>query len=267
MRVSEQMRVRQAVVYGNLAVLTDRYGPGPGLAGLEMKVFSQNGEDGVLAEIFHRIGTGTKYFVEFGVSEGREGNSVLLADVYGWSGLFIEGAPERFGDLAYKYAGIPRVVTRQEMVTAANIERILHDADVPIQLDLLSIDIDSNDYWVWQAITTHRPRVVVCEYNGAIDPTSALTQPYAPAEGWDRTEYFGASLKALVDLGSHKGYTLVHTDLTGTNAFFVLQELADAFVDCIPVPARRAVAGFSDFRHRADESRRAYQTPDPAVRP
>ena len=266
-RLTGQMNVRNAVVYGNLALLAQRYGPPPGLAGFELKVFSQNGEDGVLAEIFHRIGTETRCFVEFGVGPGREGNAVLLADVYGWRGVFLEGSESRFAELEYKYEGIERVVTRHSMVTAENIEHLLSDAGVPPSFDLLSIDIDGNDYWVWQALTTHRPRVVVCEFNGALDPAQALTQPYDPTSAWDETEFYGASLKALTELGVHKGYTLVHTDLTGTNAFFVVDEHAGAFADCLPVPARRAQAGLTDFRHKPDGQGRSFRTPDPAVRP
>lgn len=266
-RLTEQIRVRDAIVYSNLAVLTQRYGPPPGLAGFELKVFSQNGEDGVLAEIYNRIGTDSRVFVEFGVGPGREGNCVLLADVYGWSGLFMEGSAQHFEALEYKYAGVDRVMTRHEIVTAQNIESLLRDANIPSSFDLLSIDIDSNDYWVWQAISAYRPRVVVCEFNGAIDPTRSLTQPYTPGSGWDRTEYFGASLAALRELGLQKDYTLVHTDLTGTNAFFVRTDEAGAFEDCLPVPARRAVAGFTDFRHRPDPKRRTYMRPDPALPP
>jgi hypothetical protein len=264
-RITNQMAVRNAVVYGNLALLTQRYGPPPGLAGFELKVFSQNGEDGVLAEMFHRIGTDSRMFVEFGIGPGREGNAVLLADVYNWRGVFLEGSESRFVELEYKYHGIERVVTGHEMVTAENIEELLTDARVPQSFDLLSIDIDGNDYWVWQAITRYRPRVVVCEFNGALDPAVSLTQPYNPSSGWDKTEYYGASLRALTDLGAHKGYTLVHTDLTGTNAFFVVDEHAGAFEDCMPVPDRRAA--FTDFRHRPDGKGRPYLTPDPALRP
>lgn len=264
-RVTSQMTVRNAVVYGNLALLTQRYGPPPGLAGRELKVFSQNGEDGVLAEIFHRIGTESEMFVEFGIGPGREGNAVLLADVYNWRGVFLEGSESHFVELQYKYQAIDRVVTCHAMVTAENIEDLLRDAQVPPSFDLLSIDIDGNDYWVWQAISGFRPRVVVCEFNGALDPGRSLTQAYDPTSGWDKTDYYGASLRALTELGVHKGYTLVHTDLTGTNAFFVVDEHAGAFEDCLPVPARRA--GFTDFRHTPDGKGRPYCTPDPAVRP
>jgi hypothetical protein len=266
-RITEQMRVRNAVVYSNLAVLTQRYGPAPGLASFELKVFSQNGEDGVIAEILHRIGAESKFFVEFGAGAGREANAVLLADVYNWSGLFIEASPAKFAELEYKYTAIERVTTRHSMLTAENIECTLRDAAVPPTFDLLSIDIDGNDYWVWRAIEKYRPRVVVCEYNGAIDPVTSLTQPYAPSSEWDRTEFFGASLKALTELGRHKGYTLVHCELTGTNAFFVADEHAHEFADCMPVPARRSIPGLTDFRHRPDQKRRAYETPDPTALP
>lgn len=264
-RITSQMAVRNAVVYGNLALLTQRYGAPPGLAGFELKVFSQNGEDGALAEIFHRIGTESQWFVEFGIGPGREGNAVLLADVYNWRGVFLEGSESHFAELEYKYKAIDRVATCHAMVTAENVEDLLSAAQVPQSFDLLSIDIDGNDYWVWQAIASYRPRVVVCEFNGALDPALSLTQPYDPSSGWDKTDYYGASLKALTELGAHKGYTLVHTDLTGTNAFFVVDEHAGAFQDCMPVPGRRA--GFTDFRHTRDVKGRPYSTPDPAVRP
>ena len=263
LRVANQMRVRADVVYGNLARLSDRYGLPPGLAGHELKIFSQNGEDGVLAEIFSRIGTESRWFVEFGIGAGLEGNAVLLADVHGWQGLFIEGSDELYTQLAYKYAGFQRVITRHALVTADNLDELMDEAGVPESFDLLSIDVDGNDYWIWRALTAHRPRVVVCEYNGFIDPTRPLTQPYAPDAAWDGTEYFGASLAALTELGRVKGYALVHADLTGTNAFFVLDEYVDRFADCFPVPARRAVPGFTDFRHRQGDAGRAYQTPDP----
>lgn len=266
-RVTDQMRVRDAVIYGNLAVLNQRYAPAPGLSSFELKVFSQNGEDGVLAEVFNRMGIGPGFFVEFGIGPGREGNAVLLADVYRWRGLFIEGNPADYQALEYKYLGIDEIRTEHAIVTAENIEAILATAGVPATFELLSIDIDSNDYWVWQAISAYRPLVVICEFNGALDPGAALTQPYAPASGWDKTVHFGASLAALVELGRHKGYTLVHTDLTGTNAFFVVDDHADLFDDCIPVRSRRSVPGFSDFRHRPDPAGRPFQVPDPAVPP
>jgi hypothetical protein len=251
------MRTGSTLVYTNLAILHERYGAPGGLAPYELRVFSQNGEDGVLAEILHRIGSGGRWFVEFGIGPGLEGTCVLLADVHGWSGLFIEGADDHAAALAEKYRRIDRIRTLQSLVTVENVEQLFAEAGVPEDLDVLSIDIDGNDYWVWQAIERYTPRVVVCEYNGAIDPGLAVTQPYDATGGWDGTEFFGASLGAIVGLGAAKGYRLVHTDLTGTNAFFVREDLAEAFADCADVPARAASYSFTDFRHLpADPDRR-----------
>ena len=114
------------------------------LARYEMRGFSQNGEDGVLVEIFNRIGVTNRFFVEFGIQAGTEGDCVLLADVFGWSGVFIEADEVLFAALSAKYEGFPVRCVR-DMVTAERIEEIFTSAEVPAAPDLLSIDIDGND--------------------------------------------------------------------------------------------------------------------------
>jgi hypothetical protein len=194
---------------------------GAPLTARELRVSSQNGEDGVLQAIFALIGVGSAWFVEFGASTGQEGNCVLLADRLRWSGLFAEADPDAYEGLAAKYAASERVVTRRELVSAENVEPLLASAGVPREFDLLSIDIDGNDYWVWQAIRAFRPRVVVIEYNASLPPAEQLVMPRDDRHAWDATDYFGASLGAYQALGAEKGYELVHTDSTGVNAFFV----------------------------------------------
>lgn len=238
-RVLTDTRVRDRLIYNNLSVLVGRYGePGKGLTASELKVFSQNGEDGVLAEIFRRIGTDTRTFVEFGVERGTEGNCIFLADVLGWSGLFLEASDVEYPILERKYRSNVNVKTVQTFVTAKNIESLLGQAQVPPDLDILSIDIDGNDYWVWKAITSWTPRVVVVEYNGTLDLESKVVQRYDPGSAWDRSSTYGASLGALRALGQAKGYFLVHTELTGTNAFFVQDRFADRFADIQPAADR-----------------------------
>lgn len=114
-----------------------------------------------------------------------------------------------------------------EKVTEENIQQLFHKYNVPKNFDLLSIDIDYNDYWVWKAITDYVPRVVVIEYNSSIPPTESKVVPYDPNASWDGTNYFGASLLALRNLGLSKGYTLVGCESRGVNAFFCKRDLVE----------------------------------------
>jgi hypothetical protein len=182
----------------------------------EMRAHSQNGEDGILRIIFHKIGVTNKYCVEFGVGDGTECNTRRLVRKEGWSHLHMD-CRER----------PPRGVHR-EMITAENIQRLFVKYGVPKQFDLLSIDIDSNDYWVWKAIEDYSPRVVVIEYNASIPPGESKTVPYNPGAAWDHTDFYGASLRAFWKLGRSKGYTLVGCDSRGINAFFVRDDLVGA---------------------------------------
>jgi hypothetical protein len=191
----------------------------------ELKVFSQNGEDGVLDEILRRIGPETRVFVEFGAGTGTEGICAYLADVAGWAGRSIEADPGQFEVLAAKYSMSTRVTTAHVAITPDNVESVFDRLGVPESFDVLAIDIDGRDYWVWRAIERHRPRVVVIEYNAHLG-TEPLTVPLEVDRGWDGSDYFGASIAALAGLASEKGYALVHCDLSGVNAFFVRRDLA-----------------------------------------
>jgi hypothetical protein len=219
----------------------------------ELRVFSQNGEDGVLAEILRRTGVSERFFVEFGVESGREGNCVYLADAAGWHGLFMEADDGMHGNLERKYAGQPEVQTVQAVVTPENIEQLFRQAGVPAEPDVLSIDVDGQDYWIWEAIQSYRPRVVIVEYNSALDPRRRLVQPRDPDLPWDGTDYFGTSLGALRSLAETKGYRLVHTELSGVNAFFVRADLGERAFPEPPDVALRGVPNYfqSGYRHPA----------------
>ena len=198
------------------------------LSAHELSVFSQNGEDGVLFELRRRMVDIPHSFVEFGIGRGSQGNCVLLADVFGWSGLFVEYDRDSYGQLRTKYGGSRAVRTACERVTPQNVESVFGQAQVPTEFGILSIDIDGNDYWVWEALEDYRPAIVVIEYNSMLPLDEALAQPYDSADA-ELTSFSGASLGALEGLAKAKGYELVHTDLAGVNAFFVLAELAGAF--------------------------------------
>lgn len=200
--------------------------------GFESRRFSQNGEDGIIEEILRRIGTDTRYFVEFGVETGVECNCAALARLQGWRGLFIEADPAMSEQLRQNYRSFPEVSCAESFVTSANIEDLLEKYRVPAQFDVLSIDIDGNDYWVWRAIHQWRPRLAVVEYNASKAPLDRWVMAENSQHQWDGTSYFGASLASLMALGRQKGYTLVGTTSNGVNAFFVRDDLIqDRFPD------------------------------------
>ncbi|GFE68622.1 hypothetical protein [Chroococcus sp. FPU101] len=195
----------------------------------EFKAYSQGGEDGIIYEIFRRIGTTNQYFVEFGVGFGLENNSAFLLTL-GWQGLWIEGSDKYCKRIKEKFGSV--IENRQltlinNFVDADNIETLFKQANVPQELDLLSIDIDGNDYWIWKAINNYRPRVVIMEYNAVYPPYVSWTIQYNPNHRWDYSNYMGASLLALEKLGTLKGYKLVGCSFTGVNAFFVRDDLVN----------------------------------------
>ncbi len=212
--------------------------PGPDLTRYELGVYSQNGEDGVLAEILRRVGPGGREFVDFGAQRGLEGNCVALADVFGWQGLFMEGDEDSAAGLAWKYRDNDRVRTPQARVTAENVDELFAAGGVSAEPDVLSIDVDGNDLWIWRALTHARARVVVIEYNAHLDHRRALVQPYDPDHEWAGTDWFGASLGAIELVAGQLGYRLVHTELAGVNAFLVRDDLAHHFADVEHVPRR-----------------------------
>ena len=219
-------------VYPALGELARRYGDAPDLTASELRVFSQNGEDGVIAEILRRIGTGGGGFVEFGIQDGTEGNTVFLAQVLGWSGLYLEADDASFAALERRYSANPRVRTLHAAVEPDTVEALFAQAGVPEEPDLVSIDVDGNDYWIWRALTAFRPRLVIVEYNGAFDPASRRVMPYTPGFRWDGTSAYGASLGALEDLAAEKGYRLVHTEeFRVASTQFVLSPAASQIPD------------------------------------
>jgi hypothetical protein len=212
----------------NRAILSDQKYQNPmKLNRYEYRVFSQNGEDGIIEEIFRRVGTTNRYFVEFGAADGYENNTVFLL-YRAWKGFWMDGdanlirrANEHFKDRI----GSGQIATKQAFITAENIEGLFQEAKVPKEFDFLSIDIDRNDYYVWRNIQNYSPRVVVIEYNPLLPPSVSWVIPYDPKAWWDGTSHTSASLKALELLGKEKGYSLVGCNTAGVNAFFVRNDL------------------------------------------
>ncbi len=217
------------------------------LQAAERKVHSQNGEDGVLEALFAELGTTNHFFVEFGCDDGWECNGAYLLE-QGWTGLQMDGRGRSTN---------PRCTVHQEFITAENVNDVFRKHNVPAEFDLLSIDIDGNDFWVWQQITT-RPRVVVIEYNASKPPNERSSIAYDPQFVWNGSDYLGASLLALKELGQRKGYTLVYCERAGVNAFFVASELLPAGFEPLSIEEiyRLPNYGYWGVRHRPETTRK-----------
>jgi hypothetical protein len=192
------------------------------------RVYSQDEEDGMIREIFRRIGTTNKRFIEFGIGDGVENNThaLLFED---WNGLWIESDMKWITSIRQQCR---KVIARQQLVvlhsrvTCANINPLIASVLPGGEIDLLSIDIDGNDWHVCNAITAVQPRVIVIEYNAKFPPPISYCIEYTAEFSWDGTDAFGASLQFLETNMAKKGYTLVGCSLCGINAFFVRSDLA-----------------------------------------
>ncbi len=194
----------------------------------EASRYSQNGEDGIIAEIFRRIGTRSRFFVEIGAADGAENCTAALVDE-DWQGVWVEGDPEKAA-AARRLVGSRGVEVCHAFVDRETILPLLDAANIPQEVDLLVLDLDGNDYWILERIGTRlRPRVMVLEYNAVIGPWFRWTMPYDAKHRWDGTLRHGASLAALASLGSRLGFTLIGCDSRGINAFFVRAEEAGPF--------------------------------------
>jgi hypothetical protein len=245
-------RMHQTQILAQIAE-TPRFKDPLRLLGSGYKVFSQNQEDGMIAEVFRRIGTTSQRFIEFGVEDGLECNSAFLL-MQGWRGAWIEGSDRNAVKARAAFGAYPVAIVGR-YITVENADALIAELAKGEELDLLSIDVDSIDYWLWQAITTVKPRLVVIEYNATWPPSVCKTVAHDPARGWDGSNFYGASLGALEALGRAKGYCLVGCSLAGVNAFFVREDLVGDWF-CAPFtaenhyePPRYDLA--ASFGHRA----------------
>jgi hypothetical protein len=199
--------------------------------------YSQTDEDGILLYIFSLIGTGNRQCVEMCAGDGIECNTANLIINHGWHGLLVDGDAEHVARGRRFYAESmatriypPRLV--QAWVTRDGVNDIVRSGGFAGEVDLLSLDLDGIDYWIWAVIDAIDPRVVVLEYQDILGPARSWTVPYSDdfcAGQYSMTQsmpnFAGASLSAFVKLGRSKGYRLVGVNRYGFNAFFVREDL------------------------------------------
>ncbi len=212
------------------------------LSDAEFHVFSQFGEDGIIQWLVQRVPLGERTFVEFGVEDYSESNTRLLVEMDDWRGLAIDPGDRHQRFLAESWIGWRHTVDAvSAFLTTDNLNTVISDAGYRGDVDLVSIDVDGVDYWMLDALSVVRPRILVVEYNSLFGPDACVTVPYAPR--FDRTTehfstlYFGASIGALAHVGSAKGYALVGGNRAGTNAFLVRRDVLGDIPECTPAAA------------------------------
>jgi hypothetical protein len=197
----------------------------------EFKVFSQFGEDGILQYLIHETGLTREeqVFVEFGVQDYHEANTRFLLQSDHWRGLIIDGSRKymdrvRRSDLYWRND----ITAVDAWIDRDNINQLIGDAGFHGDIGILSIDIDGNDYWIWEKIDIVNPVIVVVEWNSVFGSKHAVSIPYASdfnrATAHYSCLYWGASMRAFEELGSRKNYALVGSNRAGNNIFFVRRD-------------------------------------------
>jgi hypothetical protein len=206
------------------------------LSQAEFKVCSQFGDDGIIQYIINRLNLPVRErrFIEFGVENYRESNTRFLMLNDNWSGLVMDGSEEHVASIRreplywrHDLTALARFVTRD------NINSIIEEAGFSGRVGILSIDVDGNDYWIWEAIAVTDPAVLIVEFNGIFGSREPVTIPYQADFVRQNAHYsylyWGTSLPALCFLAGQKGYIWIGCNIAGNNAYFVRTEYAHAF--------------------------------------
>ena len=210
----------------------ERYAEPRRLNRFEYQVFSQSGEDGIIDEIFKRIGTTNRHFVEFGVENGLETNTTNLL-VKGWRGCWIEAGSAACAAIRSSFDMLlsdARLQLIESFITAENIQSLRSEREGAARAGPPLDHIDGNDYWVWKAIVDYRPRAVVIEYNGIFRPDTEWIMVYDPTTTWNRTTHHQRASDPGPSPRATKAIPWSGANFIGVNAFFVRDDLVgDAF--------------------------------------
>jgi len=215
------------------------------LALRRFRLRSQNEEDGIAIALLKAAGVTSRTFVEIG-SGGTGGNSAVVAFDLGWRGLMVDASSGALRNLRNLLSSNPQVTFVRSFVTSANINDLLREHGMTGEVDLMSIDIDSCDYWLLEALEACSPRVLIMEYNALFGAKRAVTLPNAPPPADRPKGYFGASLAALEKMATKKGYRLVLCEEKGVNAFFLRNDVA------LSIPGVKAHHAYRVWIDRSD---------------
>lgn len=232
------------------------------LSGYEKLLYSKHGEDGIIARIFELIGPKYRYCVDIGANDGITSSNTYLLRLQGWNSALFDRTHEKIAFKLYK-----------ELITADNVNEIFEKYNVQPNIDFLSID-NFNEFYIWKNLDeTYKPRVVLIKYNATHPPTVDCVAKYRPYYFGDGTNYFGASILALYNLGRLKGYSLVYAESIGMNLFFIRDDVLEEknlhfknMNDVEKIYRFPAYANGPNGGYRQDPKARAYLTSSEALK-
>ena len=220
----------------------------------EFQITSQWGEDGIIQYLIKYIEIPNKTFVEFGVESYKECNTRFLLQNNNWNGLIIDGSEKLINEIKaenihwkYDLKAVANFITKE------NIDNIFIENNIKGDIGLLSIDIDGNDYWVWEKISVIKPRIIIAEYNSLFGNKASISIPYNKdfVRGVNMpVSYYGASITALTYLANSKGYSLVYGNKAGNNVFYVRKDLLNEHVKEIQIEQAYVKAVFKESRDK-----------------
>lgn len=195
------------------------------LKNFHKQIYSQSGEDGILLKIFDTLKIDFGWFCEFGAGDGKNIANSRIFQEKEWSGVLIEGDDIRFNDLIkdpnmINENGFYPINAYISCEPGEKIDELLASTPIPKDFDLLSIDIDGNDLWVWKSLENYRPKVVIIEYNSHFTVDKSVTIKYDRNHRFSYDNYYGANAGALIKLAEEKGYELI-AFTTGLNLVFI----------------------------------------------
>jgi hypothetical protein len=244
------------ILLGNIISENNKKKNESNISSYEFSIFSQWGDDGIIDYLINNLDIKNKSFIEFGVQDYTECNTKFLLMNKNWKGLIIDEAENlinkiKNSDIYWRFD----LTAIKSFITKNNINNIFKENNFVGQVGLLSIDIDGNDYWIWDSINCVDPEIVIIEYNSRLGFEKAITIPYR--DDFERKKahysniYYGASLKALINLGKKKNYIFIGCNYAGNNAYFIKSNLENSKIKEIKIEQ-----GFvhSKFRESRDEN-------------
>lgn len=220
------------------------------LSEVEFQVFSQWGDDGIIQFLVNKIHFPNKVFIEFGVENYRESNTRFLLINNNWTGYVIDGSKDNIDFIKNDIISWAcELHSECAFITKENINELIRKVNFDREIGILSIDVDGNDYWIWEAINSVNPVLIIAEYNSLFGKNTLWSVPYDPlfVRGQKHSSllYYGASLGALNFIASKKGYSLIGCNSKGNNAYFLRNDKLGGIFEKKSVEAAYV---FSKFR-------------------